>query len=253
MEPSEIDDLGDLWILPSDANKRKSAKNPSEWFKDIDLTTLEMAVIDRNGLSYANYRRFIRTRRSIITERLRELTDLTEERFAFLARKELAELFPSVFDEALATEVEKWRWTTKTKICHYNAESEVEWWDRAWYNDKKDCGAYFAIMNLSDKSLGNNASKEDRPSLCLYYQGDGRAGNLEREALRASIQNSKIKLVDLDFSAHDGDSGYLVTQAVILTDEAQNDEAKLVDYLLTKSRMFHEAVEPIVAAEVSKG
>jgi hypothetical protein len=85
IEPHEIDDLGNLWILPRGMNRNKSAKHPRDYLSDVEDSTLETAMIDRNLLDYRSYRTFIRTRRSKMAEKLREITGLTLQSFAFLA------------------------------------------------------------------------------------------------------------------------------------------------------------------------
>ncbi|MGA2841719.1 MAG: DUF262 domain-containing protein [Steroidobacteraceae bacterium] len=84
IEPQEIHDLGNLWILPRGMNRNKSAKHPHEYLSDVDDTALRTAMIDRNLLDYRSYRTFIRNRRSKMAEKLREITGLTAQSFAFL-------------------------------------------------------------------------------------------------------------------------------------------------------------------------
>ncbi len=85
IEPQEIHDLGNLWILPRGVNRNKSAKHPRDFLSDVDDTTLQTAMIDRSLLDYRSYHTFIRTRRSKMVEKLREITGLTLQSFAFLA------------------------------------------------------------------------------------------------------------------------------------------------------------------------
>jgi hypothetical protein len=85
IEPHEIDDLGNLWMLPRGMNRNKSAKHPHAYLGDVEDTTLKAAMIDRDLLDYRSYRKFIHTRRSKIAEKLREITGLAPESFAFLA------------------------------------------------------------------------------------------------------------------------------------------------------------------------
>jgi hypothetical protein len=66
-------------------NRNKSAKHPHDYLSDVEDSTLETAMIERNLLDYRSYRTFIRTRRSKMAEKLREITGLTLQSFAFLA------------------------------------------------------------------------------------------------------------------------------------------------------------------------
>lgn len=83
-ELQDIDDLGNLWILPRGVNRNKSAKHPREFLEDADDGALKVAMIDRDLLDYRSYRTFTKTRRTKLAEKLRELTDLSEKSFAFL-------------------------------------------------------------------------------------------------------------------------------------------------------------------------
>lgn len=87
VDPQEIDDFGNLWILPRGLNRNKSAKHPHEYLADVDDATLQAALIVRELLDYRSYRKFIRTRRAAMTEKLREITGLSEESFAFLEER----------------------------------------------------------------------------------------------------------------------------------------------------------------------
>jgi len=77
----EINDLGNLWILPRGVNRNKSAKRPVEFFEDIDESALQAALIDRNLLDYRSFRAFVRGRKERITEKLQEITGLTAASF----------------------------------------------------------------------------------------------------------------------------------------------------------------------------
>lgn len=84
VEPQEIHDLGNLWILPRGINRNKSAKHPQQFLADVDDTALQVALIDRKLLDYRSYRTFIQTRRKNIADKLREITGLTVQSLAFL-------------------------------------------------------------------------------------------------------------------------------------------------------------------------
>lgn len=83
-ELQEINDLGNLWILPRGVNRNKSAKHPHDFLSDVEDSVLDVAMIDRDLLDYRSYRTFIKTRRENIADKLREITGLTEKSFAFL-------------------------------------------------------------------------------------------------------------------------------------------------------------------------
>jgi Protein of unknown function (DUF1524) len=86
-ERQEIDDLGNLWILPRGINRNKSAKHPHDYLRDVDDATLRTALIDRNLLDYRSYRKFVRERRAKMIEKLRELTGLTSDSLAFVSEE----------------------------------------------------------------------------------------------------------------------------------------------------------------------
>jgi hypothetical protein len=83
-EPQDVEDLGNLWILPRGLNRNKSAKHPRDFLEDVDDSVLRTAMIDRDLLDYRSYRTFIKTRRANLAKKLRELTDLSEKSLAFL-------------------------------------------------------------------------------------------------------------------------------------------------------------------------
>jgi hypothetical protein len=83
-EQSEIDDLGNFWILPRGVNRNKSAKHPREYLSEVPDAELEKALIDRSLLDYRSYRTFTRTRRTRMVEKLREMTGLSSKAFDFL-------------------------------------------------------------------------------------------------------------------------------------------------------------------------
>ena len=84
IEPQEIDDLGNLWILPRGLNRNKSAKHPNEFLSDVEDGALKAAMIQRSLLDYRSYRTFIKTRRSQLAEKLREITGLSLGSLSFL-------------------------------------------------------------------------------------------------------------------------------------------------------------------------
>ena len=83
-ERHEINDIGNLWLLPRGVNHNKSAKNPRQFLEKVSQTELSAAFIDPAALSYRGYRSFIRERRDAIVSRLSEITQITESDFAGL-------------------------------------------------------------------------------------------------------------------------------------------------------------------------
>ncbi len=86
-EQSEIDDLGNLWLLPRGVNRNKSAKHPSKYLSEVSDAELRKALIDRELLDYRRYRKFVQTRRAAMAKQLREITELPTEAFDFLQEK----------------------------------------------------------------------------------------------------------------------------------------------------------------------
>ena len=86
-DSQEINDIGNLWILPRGLNRNKSAKHPSAFLKDVDDGVLQAALIDRTLLDYRSFRPFVRGRRERLTEKLREITGLVPESFTFLTEE----------------------------------------------------------------------------------------------------------------------------------------------------------------------
>lgn len=81
-EPQEINDLGNLWILPRGQNRNKSAKHPRDFLRDVEKSALDIALVERSLLDYRTFRKFIQTRRLKIAKTLREITGLTSDKFA---------------------------------------------------------------------------------------------------------------------------------------------------------------------------
>jgi hypothetical protein len=79
LEWDEINDLGNLWILPRTMNRNKSATHPKEYLgKKAEKEYLEVALIDLEKLDLRLYKTFIRNRREAISRRLRKLTGINE-------------------------------------------------------------------------------------------------------------------------------------------------------------------------------
>lgn len=73
----EINDIGNLWILPRTLNRNKSAKHPKIFLTGADRPYLTNACIDPNKLDFRAYRSFIASRRDCLTKKLRSLTLIT--------------------------------------------------------------------------------------------------------------------------------------------------------------------------------
>ena len=83
-ERHEINDLGNLWLLPRGVNRNKSAKNPRKFLANVSPTELSAAIIEPTSLLYSGYRGFIRKRHDAIVSRLTEITQITESDFEIL-------------------------------------------------------------------------------------------------------------------------------------------------------------------------
>ncbi len=78
----EINDIGNLWILPRKMNRNKSAKPPKKFLTDVDDSTLRAAGIDRAKLDYGSFRPAMKKRREWLVGRICEITDLSDTDFA---------------------------------------------------------------------------------------------------------------------------------------------------------------------------
>jgi len=87
-DPSEIEDIGNNWILPRGINRNKSAKHPKELLKPVDDQALAAALINRASLDYRSFSSFVRDRREALVDRLRQITQLREPDFDILYEEE---------------------------------------------------------------------------------------------------------------------------------------------------------------------
>lgn len=95
-EQHEVNDLGNLWILPRNLNRNKSAKHPKEYLSKVEKGFLKTACIDSAKLDLRTYRAFVANRRSALTKKLRVLTDI--------AAMDLSDLTSGTNDEVLGEE-----------------------------------------------------------------------------------------------------------------------------------------------------
>jgi hypothetical protein len=79
MEWHEINDLGNLWILPRILNRNKSAKHPKDYLAEADSEYLKTALIDTSQLDLRSFKTFIKNRRAEICDELRELTGIGKD------------------------------------------------------------------------------------------------------------------------------------------------------------------------------
>lgn len=82
LEKHEINDLGNLWILPRSLNRNKSAKHPKIYLKDVEKAFLRTAFIDPQSLDYRAYKTFAGNRRAAIVKKLRTVTGIGENEVA---------------------------------------------------------------------------------------------------------------------------------------------------------------------------
>lgn len=81
LEWHEVNDLGNLWILPRNLNRNKSAKHPKEYLSGVERDILRSAFIDLKKLNLHNYKAFILNRRLAIAKELRAITGLNDKDF----------------------------------------------------------------------------------------------------------------------------------------------------------------------------
>jgi len=87
-EKHEVDDLGNLWILPRTLNRNKSAKRPKEYLAKVEKSFLRAACIDLAKLDLRTYRTFIAKRRDAIVRKVREATGIAETDLAELGKRD---------------------------------------------------------------------------------------------------------------------------------------------------------------------
>jgi uncharacterized protein with ParB-like and HNH nuclease domain len=78
LEKHEVNDLGNLWILPRNLNRNKSAKHPKTYLKDVEKAFLRTAFIDLKALDLRTYKSFVANRRAAMAKKLREVTSIEE-------------------------------------------------------------------------------------------------------------------------------------------------------------------------------
>jgi hypothetical protein len=88
VDPLEIEDIGNKWILPRGKNRNKSAKHPKDFLKQFEDSELESAYISREKLDYRMFSKFVRERREAVVKRLQEITLLSAADFESLEREE---------------------------------------------------------------------------------------------------------------------------------------------------------------------
>ena len=76
LEKHEVNDLGNLWILPRNLNRNKSAKHPKEYLSKVEKGFLRTACIDLKKLDFRTFKTFVANRRIAITKKLREVTGI---------------------------------------------------------------------------------------------------------------------------------------------------------------------------------
>jgi hypothetical protein len=85
-EKHEVNDLGNLWILPRNLNRNKSAKHPKEYLAKVEKGFLKTARIDLSKLDLRTFKNFVASRRLAITKKIRDVTDIAETDFSDLER-----------------------------------------------------------------------------------------------------------------------------------------------------------------------
>ncbi len=71
-----INSYGNIWILAKTKNQNKSNKHPKDYFKDVEDSILENALIDRNMLNYRQFKTFVKEREEKILEKIQKSVDI---------------------------------------------------------------------------------------------------------------------------------------------------------------------------------
>jgi len=87
VDEQDINDIGNLWILPRNMNRNKSAKAPKVFLEEVDEKILQAAGIDRNSLVYGSFKPFVRRRRDWMLEQIGKATGLDDTVFAALRQE----------------------------------------------------------------------------------------------------------------------------------------------------------------------
>lgn len=81
---SDINNYANFWVLGKTKNQNKTNKDPKKYFSDVPDSELKKALIDRNLLTYSNYKKFIDIRGKQIIEFLSKKTEITDADFEIL-------------------------------------------------------------------------------------------------------------------------------------------------------------------------
>jgi len=80
-EESEINTIGNYWLLSKNKNQNKSNKHPNEYFADVPDTEMNKAHIDRSMLKYPHYRAFINEREMVLLTAIKKKLNIKDDEF----------------------------------------------------------------------------------------------------------------------------------------------------------------------------
>jgi len=82
---SQIDTIGNFWILAKTKNQNKLNKHPKTYFADVEDSILKKALIEREMLDYKKYKQFVKSREEAILNRVKEILDIEGDDVDFYA------------------------------------------------------------------------------------------------------------------------------------------------------------------------
>jgi len=82
-EWSEIDTIGNFWILAKTKNQNKSNKHPKEYFADVDDAILEKSLIDKTLFDFSKYKTFIVKRENEILLKIKKNINIDNNEIDF--------------------------------------------------------------------------------------------------------------------------------------------------------------------------
>jgi hypothetical protein len=84
-DESEINDVGNFWILAKGKNLNKTNMPPINYFTDVDPSVLKKGLIDPELLGYGQFRKFTRQRKQQIIDQLKIDLHFSDADFQFAA------------------------------------------------------------------------------------------------------------------------------------------------------------------------
>jgi len=81
LEPLEVNNFANFWILAKTKNRNKSSQHPMDYFADVDDTEMKTALIEREYLDYRRYTTFLEHRGQCIVQKIQEKLGFTGDEF----------------------------------------------------------------------------------------------------------------------------------------------------------------------------